>query len=310
MVIRMKKLSTLFLWGFIFIIAAAAPGSFCFGSNFKMVKHLSVPMEGSYPDSVMSWGGNVDIDGTLKGSIILFGGRLELDGVVEEDVICVSSNIRIGEKALIKGDLFVIGGKLDRHPKSTVNGEYFHFKFDLKKIESALIPLFSDSKSVTFFKVMKIILWFIITLLVFAVVPKKINHAREIFETNILKVGALGVLSFLTFIFLLIAFFIMSLIIIGIPLLLLLVLLYFVIYIFGRTVIFYFIGIKLSKLLKLKNAPPALFIVLGVVVYSILKFIPFVGPLILILMNLFEVGISIAFFLRKKLKLPHGMGDL
>jgi hypothetical protein len=55
--------------------------------------------------------------------------------------------------------------------------------------------------------------------------------------------------------------------------------------------------------LKLKNVPPALFIVLGVAVYSILKFIPFVGPLILILMNLFEVGISVAFFFRKKLKL-------
>jgi hypothetical protein len=303
MVISMKKLSILLLWGFIFIISSTGPGSFCYASNFKMVKNLSVSMQDSYPDSVMSWGGTVDIDGTLKGSIILFGGRLELDGVVEEDVICVSSSIRMGEQALIKGDLFVIGGKLDRHPKSTVNGEYFHFKFDLKKIESTLIPLFSDSKSVTFFKVIKIILWFIITLLVFAVVPKKINHAREIFETNILKVGALGILSFLTFIFLLIAFFIMSLIIIGIPLLLLLVLLYFVANIFGRTVIFYFIGIKSSKLLKLKNVPPALFIVLGVAVYSILKFIPFVGPLILILMNLFEVGIGVGFFFRKKLKL-------
>jgi hypothetical protein len=268
-----------------------------------MVKNLSISTQDSYPDSVMSWGGKLDIDGTLKGSIILFGGRLELDGVVEEDIICVSTNIRMGEKALIKGDLFVIGGKLDRHPKSTVNGEYFKLKFDLKKIESVLIPLFSDSKSVTFFKVIIIILWLIITLLVFALVPKKINHAQEIFETNILKMGALGILSFLTFIFLLIAFFIMTLIIIGIPLLLLLVLLYFLINVFGRTVIFYFIGIKLSKLLKLKNVPPALFIVLGVVIYSILKFIPYAGPLILILMNLFEVGIGVGFLFRKKLKL-------
>ncbi len=303
MAISMKKLPILLLWGFIFIISSTGPGSFCFASNFKMVKNLSVSTQDSYPDSVMSWGGTLDIDGTLNGSIILFGGRLELDGVVEEDVICVSSSIRMGEQALIKGDLFVIGGKLDRHPKSTINKEYFHFKFDLKKIESALIPLFSDSKSVTFFKVIKIILWFIITLLVFALVPQKINHAREIFETSILKMGALGILSFLTFVFLLIAFFIMSLIIIGIPLLLLLVLLYFVVNIFGRTVIFYFIGIKLSELLKLKNVPPALFIVLGVIVYAILKFIPFVGPLILILMNLVEVGISVGFFFRKKLKL-------
>lgn len=308
MLISMKKFSIVLLWGFIFIISGMGTSSFCLASNFKMIKNLSIAMQDSYPDSVMSWGGTIDIDGTLNGSIILFGGRLELDGIVEEDVICVSSSIRMGEHAIIKGDLFVIGGKLDRHPKSTINKEFFHFKFNLKKIESALIPLFSDYKSVTFFKVAKIILWLIITLLVFALVPKKIDHAREIFETNILKMGALGILSFLIFIFLLIAFFIMSLIIIGIPLLFLLVLIYFVANIFGRTVIFYFIGIKSSELVKLKNVPPALFIVLGVVVYSILKFIPFVGPIILILMNLVEVGVSVGFFFRKKLKLPMAWG--
>jgi hypothetical protein len=299
----MKKSSKLLIWTFILIIFGTAPGLYCFSSNFKMVKHLSVPTGESYPDSVMSWGGTVDIGGTSKGSIILLGGQLELDGVVEEDIICVSSNIRMGKKAFIKGDLFVIGGKLNRHPQSIVKGEYFNFKFDLKKIESTLLPLFSDAKSVTFIKVIKIILWFIITLLVFALVPKKINLAREIFETNILRVGILGILSFLTIIFLLFAFFMMSLIIIGIPLLLLLVLFYVVIYIFGRTVLFYFIGIKLAKILKLKNVPPAIFIVLGVAVYSILKFIPFAGPLILILMNLLEIGISMGFIFRKKLKL-------
>ena len=303
MIISMKKLPILLFWAFILIISSTGPHSFCCAADFKMVKNLSVSTPDSYPESVMSWGGTIDIDGTLKGSIILFGGRLELDGVVEEDIICVSSSIRLGEHALIKGDLFVIGGKLDRHPQSTVNKDFFHLKFDLKKIESALIPLFSDSQSVTFFKVIIIIFWLIVTLLVFALVPQKINQAQEIFETNILKVGFLGILFFLIIIFLFIAFFIMILIIIGIPLLFLLVLLYFVANIFGRAAIFYFIGIKISKLLKLKNVPPALFIVLGVVVYSILKFIPFVGPLILILMNLVVLGISVGFFFRKKLKL-------
>lgn len=303
MVISMKKLSILLLLGFIIIVSGTGPESFCFASDFKMVKHLSVSMQDSYPDSVMSWGGNFDIDGTVKGTIILFGGQLELDGVVEEDVICVSSTIRMGEQALIKGDLFVIEGKLNRHPKSIIEGKYFFYKFDIKKIESTLIPIFSDSGSLTFFIIIKIILWFIISLLVFAVVPKQINHAEEIFETNILKMGILGLLSLFTFLFLLFAFIMMSFIIIGIPLLFLLVILYFLIYIFGKTVVFYFMGIKLSKLLKIKNITPALFIVMGVITYSILKFIPLIGPLVLILMNLFEVGISVGYLFRKKLKI-------
>jgi hypothetical protein len=300
-----KKITQFLLPGFmlIFMLTAVGSGISAFAANFKMIKNLSIPAGESYPASIMSWGGTLHIDGNLKGSIILLGGQLELDGVVEEDVICVSSKIRIGRQTLIKGALFVIGGKLNRHPQSTVKGEYLNFKVDLKKIESTLIPILSDSRSVAFFKVLKIIFWLIITLLVFAVVPKQVNHAEEIFHAHILKMGLLGILSDFTFIFLLFAFIVMSFIIIGIPLLFLLIIFYFAIYIFGRTVLFYFIGLRFSHLLKLRDLTPALFIVMGAAFYAILKFIPFVGPLILILMNILEVGISIGFLLRKKLKI-------
>ena len=298
-----KKIARFLLLGFLFMIPVIGSGTPGFASNFKMIKNLSIPVGESYPASIMSWGGTLHIDGTLKGTIILLGGRLELDGVVEEDVICIAAHIHIGQQALIKGDLFVIGGKLNRHPQSVVHGEYVNLKVDLKKIESTLIPILSDSRSLAFFKILKIILWLIITLLVFAVVPKQVNHAEEIFHAHILKLGILGILSDLTFIFLLFAFIVMSFFIVGIPLLFLLIIFYFMIYIFGRTVIFYFIGLRLAHLLKLKNLTPALFIVMGTAVYAILKFIPFAGPLILILMNILEVGISIGFLLRKKLKI-------
>jgi hypothetical protein len=298
-----KKTTRSFLLGFMVMAIAVGSATLGFASNFKMIKDLSIAGGESYPTSIMSWGGTLHIDGHLEGSIILLGGQLQLDGVVDEDVICVASKIHIGKQAFIKGTLFVIGGKLNRHPQSVVKGEYLNFKVDLKKIESTLIPILSDSRSLAFFKVVKILLWLIITLLVFAVIPKQINHAEEILHAHILKVGILGILSDFTFIFLFFAFIVMSFIIIGIPLLFLLVIFYFSIYIFGRTVMFYFIGLRFSQLAKLKNLTPALFIVMGAATYALLKFIPFVGPLILILMNILEVGISIGFLLRKKLKI-------
>jgi len=268
-----------------------------------MIKNLSIAEEETYSHSIISWGGTIDIDGTLNGTVMLVGGRLKLNGIVDEDVICVSSEIHMGPTAQIKGDMFVISGKLNRHPQSSVGGEYFNFKLDIKKIESTLIPILSDSSSLTFIKTIKIILWFIITLLVFAVVPRQINKAQEIFESHVARIGIIGILSIFIFIFLFFIFVILSFVIIGIPFLLLLVIFYFFVYIFGRTVIFYFIGTKISALLKLKKITPALFIVIGAVVYSILKFIPFVGPIILIIMNIFEVGISLSFLFRKKLRL-------
>ena len=279
------------------------PGVLFSDSNYKMLKDLSVPADQSYAGSVISWGGTLDIDGNLKGTIILIGGRLELDGQVEEDVICVAAAIDIGETALITGDLYVIGGTLNRHHKSTVKGEYFNVKFDLKKIESTLIPILSGSQTIGFIKTIKIILWFIIALIVFVVVPGKVITAKEIFDKHIMKTLAIGILSLITFLFLLFMFIILSFVIIGLPFLFALVLLYFMVCVFGRTVMFYFIGTTVSQRLHLKRITPAFFIVMGTVFYALLKFLPVLGPVLLIIMSIFEVGIGVGFLLKRKLRL-------
>ena len=301
------------------IITAAAVfviSSFLFSnSDYKMVKDLSVKAGESYPNSILSWGGALEISGNVKGSVILIGGSLKLDGRVEEDIICVSTAIAVGDNALIKGDFFVISGKIKSHEgapgtekglKSMVEGEYLNFNF--KKIENTLIPILSDTRTIAFLRVVIIFFWFIIALIVFAVVPRKINSAEEIFEKHMLKLGAVGILSLVTFIFSFFIFIILCFVIIGIPLLFLLVLLYFVSFIFGRTVMFYFIGIKLSQRLNIKNVTPAVFIMIGAIIYAALKFLPVVGPVLLILMNIFEIGIGVSFFFRKKFKLDSAAG--
>jgi cytoskeletal protein CcmA (bactofilin family) len=301
----MKKILLLMLGLLIITNVCVAATS----SNFKMVKHLTVDNDSVYNGSIMSIGGSVIIapQGKFQGSVILFGGKLQLNGTVEEDVICLAADVQLGENARIIGDFFVIGGQLSPADKlaikKRVDGEYMNFKFNLKKIESTLLPIFSDSQTLAFFKVVKIVFWLIITLIVFAVVPRKINLAEEIFENHLLKIATTGIISLFTFVFLLFLCVILSFVIIGIPLLFVLVIAYFITYIFGRTVMFYFIGIKLAHRLKLKNITPALFIVIGVILYAALKFLPFVGPTVLIILNVCEVGIGIGFFFRKKLKL-------
>lgn len=302
----MKKLSLVLFGLLIFTSAVFA------ASNYKMVKNLTVATGDTYELSVLSWGGDIQVDAgaTVNGSIIMIGGTLKLDGLVNEDVICAATSIQLGPGARIKGDLYVIGGQLLPAEKieveKKVGGEYLNFKFNLKKIESTLIPIISDSQSIAFFKVMKIIFWLIVSLIVLAIAPRKINDAREIFTQHLLKTGAIGIISLFTFICLLFIFIILSFVIVGIPLLFLLVLAYFVVYIFGRAVMFYFIGAQLAnRVKKMENITPALFIVIGALFYALLKFLPFVGPVLLILMNICEVGIGVGFFFRKKLKLEN-----
>jgi hypothetical protein len=279
-------------------------------SGYKMVKNLTVPEGDTYDKSILSWGGAIQVNagGAVNGSVIMLGGSFTLDGLVEEDVICVATTIKLGQHARIKGDFYVIAGELTPPGKDDilgkVGGEYLNFKFNLKKIESTLIPIISDSQSIAFFKALKIVFWLIVTLIVLAIAPRKVNLARDIFSAHLLKTGAIGIITLFTFICLLFVFIILCFVIVGFPLLFALVLAYFAAYIFGRTVMFYYIGHRLAnRFERLKNITPALFVVIGALFYTLLKFLPVVGPVLLIIMNIFEVGIGAGFFFRKKLKL-------
>ena len=273
------------------------------GSDLKVKKKLVVLEGSTHPDNIISLGGQIDIKGVVAKSVVMIGGHLNLDGEVKEDVICFGSKVKIGKNARIKGELLVIGGELKRDVLSRVNGEFFYFRFDLKKIESTLIPIISDSKTITFLRILKIIFWLILTLVVLAILPQKINQAMEMFDKNILKIGMIGLVSIFISLFLLIVFIVLTFLIIGIPLLLALILVYFLILIFGRTVMFLYIGTRISNFLRATNISPSILLLIGVVFYTLLKFLPYLGSLILIIMNIFEIGIGISFILRKRMAL-------
>lgn len=272
-------------------------------SDFKLDKDVTVAPQETYDSDVISFGGHIDIKGKFQRSLILFGGSLKLAGEIGQDVVCIGSKVEIGASARIKGDLFIIGGTLVRDAGAQVSGESTYLRFDLKKIESTLSPIFKDARTIPFFKIIRLLIWFIVALIVIAIVPRQVYGAGEMLGKHPMRVGLIGLLSLFCFFFLLFAFFILVFVLVGIPLLLALIILYFVISVFGRTVIFYFIGDKISGLLKLKNPAPTVLILFGLLLFGLITFLPLVGPLIMFVVNIVEVGIGIGFFLRKKLRL-------
>ena len=133
--------------------------------------------------------------------------------------------------------------------------------------------------------------------------PKKIVKSEEILDDNILRIGSLGILSLIVFALLFLISVILSFFYIGIPILMILMILIIGLFVFGRTVVYYSIGRRLISKFNLSIFSPAVFILIGVLIYFILDYIPVAGFIILKIFALFEIGIAVGFILKKSLKL-------
>ena len=268
----------------------------------KNNKNILVAPGTTHVGSINAFKSSLDIGGKVDDAVFMVGGRLKLSGEISGDVICLGSQVDIKDGAVIGRDLIVIGGRLNKAPGCKINGEFYYIrtKEDLKKITRTLLPFIPESGGLTFFKISKIFFWFILVMLTLMWRPLQVNQAADMLKKSPLRYGTFGLLTLLIFILLLLIFIILSLVLIGIPLLIALLALYFLVLIFGRTVVFYFIGSKIASVLKFKGNA-IFFIILGTATYALLKFIPWFGVPLSIIMDIFAIGIGIGFLLRKKI---------
>jgi hypothetical protein len=243
----------------------------------------------------------LDVGGKVGDGIFLVGGSLRLSGEVAGDVICIGSQVDIKDGAVIGRDLIVIGGRLDKAPGCRISGEFYYIRTreDLKKIARTLLPFLPGSGGQTFFKISKIFFWFILVMLTMLLLPAQVNRAAEMLKRSPLHYGAYGLLAMFVFILLLLIFIVLSLVLIGIPLLLVLIALYFLVLIFGRAVVFYSIGGRIAALLPSKGNG-IFFMILGTAVYGLLKFIPWFGVPLLVIMDIAAIGIGVGFILARR----------
>jgi hypothetical protein len=264
-------------------------------------KEIAVAAGQTRTSAINAFNTRVLIDGKLAESVFLLGGSLRLDGEVSGDVICIAAEVEIGEKAVIAKDLIIIGGSLQKGETSRIGGTLYNIRSrqDLKKIAGSLLPFLPDAGGLTFFKVIKIFFWLILSLLALALVPVALSQAAAMLDQAPLRQLGLGLLTLFAFLLLLLCFLLLSFVLIGIPLLIVLMAAYFLVLIFGRAAVFYFIGERLAGFLKL-HANATLFIFLGAAVYALLKFTPVAGVWLLIAMDLFSLGVGASYILRRK----------
>ncbi len=290
----MKKILIIFL---LLILHSAI-----FSENeYKFIKNLEVKKGDTFTGNIVAIEGKIKIDGSVSESIIILGGEIELNGNIKGDVICIASVVNIKCNSKIGGDLVILGNA----PKSNdgeVSGKYHLFELDLKKIRETILPILTGSNSFFIINLIKTVLWFILVLIVFALISNKIYSAESILKNNPKKVALISITGIISFILLLILFVLLSFLIIGIPFLFSLFVFYFIILTFGRTVMLYFIGKSVSVYLKIKNIPPIFYLFIGFLLYVLLLFIPYAGRVALLCLNIMEFGIGLSYFFRKKFK--------
>ncbi len=250
--------------------------------------------------AINAFNSRLEIRGKVDESLFLLGGCLRLEGEVTGDVICIAADVEIAGGALIGRDLIVIGGQLRRAEGSRVAGRVYNVRSreDMGRIAASVLPFIPDSGGMTFFKVVKIFFWLILALLTLAVFPDQVVQAAALLPRQPLRHAGRGVAALLLFLLLLLLFLLLSFVLIGIPLLVVLMAAFFLLLIFGRAAVFFAIGDHVSRGLKLKpNA--VLFVVLGLTVYTLLKFIPYVGGIVLAVLDFFAIGIAVGFLLKR-----------
>jgi hypothetical protein len=254
--------------------------------------------KGEIQDNVISWGGEIQIEGKVTDSVINFGGTIIIEGEVKNTVIGFGSEIILKSTARIEGDVVSIGGTLDKDPGMIIEGDtiYFSTSEEVSRFLRegfvgvfgfSLIPLLFIIKLITLF------VWFILAIILVAIFPKQISYASDQIRTSFWPIFGTGILSIVIFTGLIIFSVFLCFILIGIPILLALIAVGIVIKVFGRVVIFYFMGDWIFKAFGGKKASGLLAVLLGLLLFGLIGFIPVLGSLFSFLLSIIGWGVVI-----------------
>ncbi|UCC40437.1 MAG: hypothetical protein JSV96_03015 [Candidatus Aminicenantes bacterium] len=266
-------------------------------TSFTLTKDIHVA-EGEVQKNVISFGGNVLIEGEVEESVVAFGGSIIVKGEVGDVVLGIGSTITLKSSAVIRGDVASLGGSLTKEPGCIIDGDTIYFETSeevTKFLKEGLVGILGISliPLLLIIKLVSIFIWFLLALIVAAIFPRQISFAASQIRKSFWPIFGTGFLSLVIFTGLAIFSGLLILLIIGIPILLALILIGIIIKIFGRVTLFYFFGESLSRAFGSKNPSTILAVILGLILVSIITFIPIIGTLFSFFLSIMGWGAAV-----------------
>jgi len=292
----MKKCLTLALFGLFVLAPLAAPPEAAAEVGIQKDIHVAA---GETQDKIFSLGGHILIEGTVRDDVMVVGGSITISGEAKQSVVGIGSRIIVKSTAVIGKDLAALGGTLEKEPGCTVGGDTIYlqtaeigdkvFKDGLFSgvFSMSLIPIIVAIKLVIIF------LWLIAAFLGAALFPKQLAFASGEVRKSFWPAFGIGVLATIAFAGLVLFAALLSIILIGIPILIAIAVAGFIIKVFGRLVIFYFLGESLLRAFGSRNVSGLGAVLAGLFLFSFIGFIPVVGFLFGLVMNAAGWGIAL-----------------
>ena len=254
---------------------------------------------GKTQDKIFSLGGHVFIEGTVREDVFVIGGSLTISGEVGQSVVGIGSHVVVKATAKIGEDLAALGGTLEKEPGCTIGGDTIYFEtreLGDKLFKDGLFQgVFSLSliPIIVVIKLVIIFLWLIAAAIGIALFPKPIAFAAGEIRKSFWPALGTGIVAILVFTMLVFFAALLSFILIGIPIALALGVAGFLVKVFGRLAVFYFLGAGLLKALGSKRISAMGAVLFGLLVFSLATFVPVLGFLFSFVMNAVGWGIAI-----------------
>lgn len=261
-------------------------------------KDTIVVAAGETRDNVISFGGDVVIDGKVRKAVFVIGGSITVSGEVGDSVVGVGSAITIKATAVIKGDLVGLGGTVVKEPGFKIEGDAVYFKSSEltgKIFKEGLKGVFSVSfwPIILVFKLVNLFIWLIVGIVMAALFPRQITFAAGELRRHFWPTFGVGLLALICFTVFVTFAAVLCLVLIGIPILLSLVVIGVIVKIFGRIVLLFIFGESLAAAVNKHHISPLNAVLLGLLVFGLIGFIPFLGFFFSSLLGILGWGIAL-----------------
>src|SRR6266852_7173314 len=152
---------------------------------------------------VFGLGQSIRITGSVKEGAIAFGGDVIVEGSVAGDVAAIGGSVIQREGSRIGGDVIVLGG-IYHHGKAapgrdpqSVTIMYAGYEDQLRHVMREPFSVLKPQLSAKFFgyRILAVLLWFIISLALTAVMPNTVSRAVARLQLGSLRVALIGLLG-------------------------------------------------------------------------------------------------------------------
>jgi len=269
------------------------------GQGLVMKKNIIVE-ENQSQDNLLTFGGDILIKGKVRENVVAFGGTIIVEGEVGELILGLGTDITLRSSAKIQGDVISLGGTLEKEAGVYIRGDTIFFNFetgeDIKKFFReglggifgiSLIPFFLIIKLITLF------IWFLLALILIAIFPQQISLASSEIRKSFWPIFGIGFIALIVYAGMIIFSALLSIILIGIPILLALIFLGIAVKVFGQVVIFHFFGESLYRAFSNKQPNPLPAVLLGFLLVGLIGFIPIIGSLFSFVISVMGWGVVI-----------------